>query len=382
MPFDLDAFLGDLDRETFMRDVWPRGFHATPDRPGRFDELIMLESLASPAGLVDEHVGEIFVLGPKSLRATTTPADAAEFYRVGCTLYFIDAHRSLPELTPFREALAASVGCALEDVSCEAFAAREGAHSSLHFDHEYNFHVVISGRKRWRLRENDAVCAPLSGYVSGSSQSDIADVHLYRDGALLDVIGAEATEVELGPGDAVFFSRGVWHEIDCLEDSVSVNFAVHPPAWWELLLDALRPRLQRDPALREFVFGVDTPEGPPASAVARFHEAAMPALRAAVDELTADSVFWTQPARYALMGGMTVSVDEADGEALMSIEVDGDIDQFELEPEHVRVVQAAVATQGAFSVATLQAGLEGASCEQVRQVLDGLAEAGVLFKSA
>ena len=53
-------------------------------------------------------------------------------------------------------------------------------------------------------------------------------------------------EVVLEAGDVLYFPSGMWHRVECLEDSVSINISLMPALWADLVCDSLRHMLYVD----------------------------------------------------------------------------------------------------------------------------------------
>ena len=64
---------------------------------------------------------------------------------------------------------------------------------------------------------------------------------------------------EASPGSLVYVPRGFWHATRCLEDSVSISFAVRPPYAYQVVLAAVQQALLDAPGSRAFAVGVTRP---------------------------------------------------------------------------------------------------------------------------
>lgn len=105
--------------------------------------------------------------------------------------------------------------------------ARAGTVTPLHWDVPHNFHVHLSGRKRWLLFPPQATrCLYPRGIWSGMpnfSRVDPERPDFNRFPRLRFALGYEAV---LEPGQTLFIPSGWWHYTHTLEDAVSLNF------WW------------------------------------------------------------------------------------------------------------------------------------------------------
>jgi 50S ribosomal protein L16 3-hydroxylase len=278
VTFGLDAFLGELSREDFYAEVWERGWHVVHGDLSRFGGLDALGTFESPWTMVAAHRGDIDVFGPGGVRVVAQKLQADELYNGGCTLYLALVAR---ELDPFTEALAADLGCAAKDICVEGFASKAGALSTAHFDPEHNFHVILRGKKRWRLAKNESVDDPIQNFVIGSVEHKASVNHRHKRADLPRRFPDDHVEVEVEAGSSIYFARGVWHEVECDDDALSVNFAVRPPSWAALAGRALSRALEDDPALRRYVFRGKDPA---------YDDDIRARLHAAVDRLTGDDV--------------------------------------------------------------------------------------------
>lgn len=252
--FGLSSFLGDLDRDAFYREHWDFGFLSLPGDLERFAPLSSVPLFSSWESMVEQHRGLVDVFFKDGGRGEIPKHRCQDVLNEGGTLY-LNLSR-VGAIDRFTEALAADLGCREVDITVEGFVSEAGSLSTAHFDPEHNFHVVLSGKKVWRLAENPAVPRPLSNFVMGAPNAEDALVQRYRESELAETFPEDATEFEVGPGDAIYFAPGVWHEVRCLELSTSVNFAVRPAPWSKLIARALERELEMDPDFRERVFGL------------------------------------------------------------------------------------------------------------------------------
>lgn len=52
--------------------------------------------------------------------------------------------------------------------------------------------------------------------------------------------GLTRAQVELGPGSVLYFPAGMWHRVECTEDSISINISLVGSTWADLIADATR----------------------------------------------------------------------------------------------------------------------------------------------
>ena len=179
------------------------------------------------------------------------PAEALAEYEQGCSFYLGKVEQGVPELAAACHGIADALGVPRVCVSAQAFASRAGHGLDLHFDHDDNFSLQVSGRKVWRTGPNDLVKDPLKSSFWGAA--------LFREIGLSS--GQEPPlprleTFEAGPGALVYVPRSFWHTTRCLEDSVSISFAVRPPYAFQVVLAAVQRRLAAEPVGRAFAVGL------------------------------------------------------------------------------------------------------------------------------
>jgi len=179
------------------------------------------------------------------------PAEALAEYEQGCSFYLGKVEQGVPELAAACRGIADALGIPRICVSAQAFASRAGHGLDLHFDQDDNFSLQVSGRKVWRTGPNDLVKDPLKSSFWGAS--------LFREIGLRS--GQEPPPprldtFEAGPGALVYVPRAFWHTTRCLEDSISISFAVRPPYAFQVVLAAVQRRLAEEPVGRAFALGV------------------------------------------------------------------------------------------------------------------------------
>jgi hypothetical protein len=98
-----------------------------------------------------------------------------------------------------------------------------GARTGLHYDLIHNFNIQITGRKVWKLFPRDQ--QPLL-YFGKRDYPHHSEADIFSDNFSTFPLIKQATpyEFELGPGDILFFPDGWAHCVDCIEESISLNF--------------------------------------------------------------------------------------------------------------------------------------------------------------
>lgn len=135
-----------------------------------------------------------------------------------------------------------------------------------HFDFMENFTLQLSGSKTWHLRRSK-VPHPLRGstphYTNTEVEEQQCKVHALTDGDFSwsdrprtrssAAPGAatpseegeeyEYETVRLRAGDCFYHPAGIWHRVECDEDSVSANISLVATDWSSIVCDGLKQKL-------------------------------------------------------------------------------------------------------------------------------------------
>ena len=131
-----------------------------------------------------------------------------------------------------------------------------------HFDFQENFTLQLQGSKTWHLRRS-SVAHPLRGatphYANTEMEEQQCKVHALTDpnfawadrprtraSAASDAAACPEEEYEtvhLRAGDCFYHQAGIWHRVECSEDSVSVNISLVATDWSSLVCDGIKQKL-------------------------------------------------------------------------------------------------------------------------------------------
>src|SRR5262249_32258867 len=186
-----------------------------------------------------------------SLRNPLARSEARSRYLDGESIYIIGLDRTVKPLRDLCDGLAADLALNPADVTVQAFAAGGPTNVGMHFDHEYNFNLQVTGRKQWRTAPNDLVTNPVNGYRVKGGGTFVNDVG--RE--LPFEMPADATSWLAEPGDVVYVPRGTWHATCTTEATFAMAFVIYPKTWADYLVAALRDRLHADARWRERLMG-------------------------------------------------------------------------------------------------------------------------------
>ncbi|GAB5362098.1 hypothetical protein AAMO2058_000769100 [Amorphochlora amoebiformis] len=137
----------------------------------------------------------------------------------------------------------------------EVFLSRKGHVTDWHFDYMQNFTIQLKGTKRWRLSSKNSIPNPIRGCTPHYSGVDTIEQQMkvhrlanpnfhYKSFKIHEV-------VTLTPGSFMYFPAGLWHKVECTEDSVSINISMMPSTWSDLVGDGIKHMMWRDKSWRE-----------------------------------------------------------------------------------------------------------------------------------
>jgi 50S ribosomal protein L16 3-hydroxylase len=250
-----------LERATFFREHWRANRRWLGTCPPRLVEALRGASCATDLSALLQRLqatgSSMMLFGADGSRQEMDCSlDALPAYDQGYSLYLMQVDRALPDLRAILVGLAEDLGLRASDVSAEVFAARRGAVSSLHYDHDMNFQFLLTGAKRWLLAPNKHISNPLVA----NHELHTPYHQAYADTLPLPATAAEladAETLEIREGQVLFLPAGHWHEVSSTQDSFAVNLVFRGPRWGDAIARALAARLEARPEFRRFVLSDD-----------------------------------------------------------------------------------------------------------------------------
>ncbi|RHY81882.1 hypothetical protein DYB26_011340 [Aphanomyces astaci] len=126
----------------------------------------------------------------------------------------------------------------------ELFCAKQGHVTDWHFDFMENFTVQVAGTKTWKLQPGN-VAYPVRGCTPHYKTQEVVEqqlkVHRLADPSFqYHPTFDNVSEVTLSPGSVLYFPAGMWHRVECTEDSISMNLSMFPTPHADVVVDALR----------------------------------------------------------------------------------------------------------------------------------------------
>jgi ribosomal protein L16 Arg81 hydroxylase len=299
----LSKLLYPMSLTEFFQDIYrKKALAITNSRLSRFRPLIrkylfnlsveeLLENTASDeisVWVVNKDTSKI------SSFKTDNPKIALTCYSSGAALYF----RSSEAFQNFIVKRAskdlhmhafANYGDGMTRGEVEIFIAKQGHFTDVHFDFQENFTVQLKGQKRWLLKSG--LSSPIRGYTPHYAAAGNSDEQLklhqlcnYK----LENVGNQdefPAEVILKPGDVFYHPAGIYHAVECNQESISINLSLSAVSNLEILLNTLRQEVLRHNDLRSH-FQAHSRE----QAAAQFKELKL-TLTNALDRLEPESMF-------------------------------------------------------------------------------------------
>jgi hypothetical protein len=142
----------------------------------------------------------------------------------------------------------------------ETFFSRKGHVTNWHSDFQENFTIQLTGTKKWSFRKS-LLSKPLRGCTPhfGSAQGNDVIETQFKASRLCskDVLTqtdydasfstkpkekeeGEEHVVVLYPGDVLYHPAGVFHRVECLEDSVAINVSLYASSSAEIVCSAIQ----------------------------------------------------------------------------------------------------------------------------------------------
>lgn len=254
--------LRDLIRPLSMNDFLAR--HWLPEEPLLSDanpevveRIRQIDSFGDGKALLKRLVGSVMLFGPNKLRATVPATEALTFLNHGFTIYVHSLEKSIPELTELGRVIKSELGVANWGVSYEAFVSQTNSISSVHYDHDINFQILLEGEKEWRIAPNSHIRNPLIAFHPTEHGREVFTEEAYaRDPNVPVEMPANATRLTASPGSVLFLPRGYWHEVRSVKACLGVNIVIKGMTWASGIGRALQRRLHGDELARGYVCGV------------------------------------------------------------------------------------------------------------------------------
>lgn len=239
----------------------------------------------------------------------------------------------------------------------EMFFSRAGHFTDFHTDFQENFTMQLSGSKRWIFRTSTAThplrgCTPhfkLTGKNLDVAEQQVKVLRLGNPSFEVSEYQQKSDSndstgvfsVVLQPGDIMYHPAGIWHRVECIDDSISINISLTAVSYADIFCGALQQVLLENPAWRSALFtptGSATAHGMDAREVMQSLLNAVPAIAQSLrpeDLLPMPTLYEYLPAQESTEGQVSKKArkDPADGESEDGEE--GSVDSGELDEEEM-----------------------------------------------
>ncbi|MCX4247770.1 cupin-like domain-containing protein [Paraliomyxa miuraensis] len=368
-PHDL---IHPLDVDAFVRDhVLAGRHHLSPPRESVLAELATVPELQCIDRLLRTPV-KVQLFGSKGFRAPCPNHAARAFLDEGYVLYVTRVHTAVPAARDLVEGICTFFGVHPRYVRLEAFAGNAGAISSMHYDHDVNFHVLLRGHKRWRVEANAHIDNPLEAHHAPGNPKD----ELHAKSLPLPRTFCHPQVLSMAPGCCLFLPSGYWHEVESLGSTFALNIVIDPPRVHELVAQALENKLGWTSRHRGFALGLLGDGAPPmlqAHAVATFEEVRKAALELLSTLEPEDASVALEEQRYRW------SVLPADRRVVLR---DGELEGLELDLRFRALMEQLVRLEGSFDLRQLCAWAPEVSAEEMLALVLELVARDILERDA
>lgn len=251
----LPVLIHPTDTPTFMTGYWRRRSLLRPALDAASDPLVRRLASSSVQELLclarSTVLVNFYLRNGEYCGTMVPPRQARTWHRAGLPLYFDLAEDRL--VSEWLDALARDLHEKRDNIRLSIFASPKGVRTECHFDANENFTIQLRGRKRWRLAPNTEVVNPVGRFTVTGRKSPEMCLYAEQD---LRAHPPLSEVADLEPGSMLYVPRGYWHEVEALEDAVSLNFCLKPETWLEYLLPLIERRLLAEAHWRDAADGV------------------------------------------------------------------------------------------------------------------------------
>ncbi len=246
---DAEAWTWPLSGAEFADGHWTKVPFFEPGAPARLAPILKIFDRWTADEILTAHDGKAIVSFPTPdgdlMTAVVPPLQALKFYGGGMTACATN-HARVRDLA--RDVMTA-LGAHPARVESNIYLSSRGCRTPLHFDCSESVVLQVQGRKTWRVAPNESIAAPVRN--SGITGDIPFEVRRDLRAPLPRDVPASAITYELEPGGILYVPRGFWHATESDGDSVSLHFHYQTLTWLDVILPAIRARLECDPKWRE-----------------------------------------------------------------------------------------------------------------------------------
>lgn len=270
----LSTFCHPLTVSEFLSKNWKKRAFVTHGNVSRFSMMIsehlsdldLMELLQqTPSEEIHAWLKDLGKTEALESITVDNPHTAHILHRSGASLYF-RAPQELSDalVTPFQRELGLNFAGVFPDGDnkgeIETFISKKGHVTDWHFDFMENFTFQLSGIKRWKLKPGPP--SPIRG-CTPHYKEEVGVIEMQAKIHKLRSINQSCPfqqqvkdpetfdEIVLYPGDCFYFPAGMWHRVECVEDSISINVSLKTLCWADIVSSAVRQVLWQDDSFRQ-----------------------------------------------------------------------------------------------------------------------------------
>lgn len=250
----LQGLLAPLGLDEFFASYWRKRSYF---RSGASEAREHLERMLG--GLSPEHLAHrsgacdaVGYVNGLDRHDNLPPAQALAYYARGHTLY-LNLYRAIPECARLADDIVRELDLPPPmNVCSAAFISKPDRGVQPHLDVNENFTIQLSGRKVWTLWTEEAVPDTIHNAVQGELRIDpVAAMYMGPTPDRTDL--GRGVDVVMEPGCVLYNPSGMWHTTRALTESVSMNIAISPLTFYQLMLGVTEARLATDETIRRNV---------------------------------------------------------------------------------------------------------------------------------
>ncbi len=253
----MESFVSPGTLNEFFGDCWPRKHFSVHGDMQRFPEVVKSIVKADFLDLAQRYKGPLAVAnGEKSPVMTAAQGNAADFFKMGLTVYLTNIEPYFPGTADMLRSLENELGVKPKSGAIGLFAAPKGGGLQVHYDTMDIFSIQIRGTKKFNVAPVKEIPFPYGKQYS-NERMVFDDLYPQAGRGLPDWNTADFETVVMKPGTFLYMPRGTWHFTEtCDEESLSIGFGFNAPSAVDTVLDVLRATLIQDEAWRKPLYGI------------------------------------------------------------------------------------------------------------------------------
>lgn len=259
----LDALLGNMSSDEFLRDFWPGvPLHIPFENGLRNVELLGIPEFRDFPTLCKSWPHDVLRLpredGDESQGALIRGQQIEDDFRAGFPMFLHRPERRFARLRRWITALKYELGLpARVKFVCSTHATMGNTRTHLHFDNALSFVLQLRGTKKWLIAPNRSVPNPTTRHSLAMPRLQ-GDLATYLEEPIPTDPPPDTQEIVLREGGLLFVPNGWWHAVEGVDESLALMFIIINVSWADIVTNQLRRELMKDPAWRGFAAGART----------------------------------------------------------------------------------------------------------------------------